>query len=122
MARLEDLRVWRAAMDLATGVYRVTLNGQLARHFGLLDQLRRPAVSIPSNITGCYGLGTRPQLVRTLLLALGSARELDVQLQIARQLGFIDEQELRPLPALCSTVIGILVNLLKSLGSRFLPW
>ena len=122
MAQLQDLRVWRAAMDLATAVYRVTLEEPLARHYGLIDQLRRSAVSVPSNIAEGYGLATKPQLIRTLRLALGSARELDIQLQIVQRLGLLHQRELKPLSDLCNTVIGMLVNMLKSLGSQFKPW
>jgi four helix bundle protein len=118
MAQLEELRVWQAAMDLATTVYRVTLDEPLVKHFGLIDQLRRTAVSVPSNIAEGYGLGTKPQLIRTLRLALGSARESDTQLQIVCRLQLLDAGDLRPLSDLCNTVIGMLVNLLKSLGSQ----
>ena len=122
MAHLQELRVWQAAMDLATAVYRVTLSGPLAKHYGLIDQLRRSAVSIPSNIAEGYGLGTKPQLIRTLRLALGSARELDVQLQIVHRLQFIDEKDLESLTGLCNAVTGMLVNWLRALGSQFKPW
>ena len=60
MAQLQELRVWRAAMGLATAVYRLTLEEPLARHYGLIDQLRRAAVSVPSNIAEGYGLAAKP--------------------------------------------------------------
>ena len=119
MAPLEELRVWKSAMDLATAVYGATLRHPLTKHYRLADQLRGAAVSVPSNIAEGYGLGTRPQLVRTARLALGSARELDTQLQIVGRLQLIDEAELALLTDLCSAVIGMLVNLLRSLGSHF---
>jgi len=109
-------------MDLATAVYRLTLESPLARHFALIDQIRRSAVSIPSNIAEGYGLSTKPQLVRTLRIALGSARELDIQLQIVGRLELVDTNFLIPLSDLCSSVIGMLTNLLKSLGSQFEQW
>src|SRR2546422_7737778 len=56
--------------------YRLTLEPPLSRHYSLSDQIRRAAPSIPANIAEGYGLATRPQFVRCLRIALGSANEL----------------------------------------------
>jgi four helix bundle protein len=121
MPHLHELRVFQAAMDLSTAVYRLTLDEPLARHFGLVNQLRCAAVSIPSNIAEGYGLATRAQLIRGLRIALGSARELEVQLEIVGRLCLAEKETLAALAGRSHAVIGMLVNMLKSLGSKPTP-
>ena len=89
----QDLTVWREAMGLVEDVYRVTSRFPVQERYGLTGQLRRAAVSIASNI----GEGKRRRRQRALHyhldIALGSQGEVEVQLEIARRLGFIDERD-----------------------------
>jgi four helix bundle protein len=84
-----NLKVWQAAMTLVEDVYRVTTTFPTQERFGLTSQLRRAAVSVPSNI----GEGKRRKrekvLAHHLDIALGSQGELEVQLEIARRVGFL---------------------------------
>src|SRR5207244_10015477 len=86
MRRLESLEAWRAARQLAVIAYRLTLEPPLSRHFSLADQIRRAAPSVPANVAEGYGLATRPQFVRCLRIALGSAMELRTHLEIVMDL------------------------------------
>ncbi len=82
------LAVWKDAMRLARETYRITATFPASERFGLTSQMRRAAVSVPSNIAEGAAKGTRPELIRSLLIARGSLAELDTQLWIARDLGF----------------------------------
>jgi len=88
-----DLKVWQASMDLVEDVFRVTRAFPADERFGLTAQIRRASVSIPSNI----GEGKRRKRQRAFLyhldVALGSQGEVEVQLEIARRVGFLEERD-----------------------------
>jgi four helix bundle protein len=82
------LDVWRDAMSLVESIYEITTNFPERERFGLSSQLRRSAVSVPSNIAEGAARRSTPELLRFLSIARGSLAELDTQLQIAVRLGF----------------------------------
>ena len=84
------LDVWKDSMRLARDIYRVSVAFPESERFGLTTQLRRCAVSVPSNIAEGAGRGGRKEYAHHLRIARGSLMELDTQLWIARDLGFID--------------------------------
>ena len=61
--------------------------------FGIVNQMRRSAVSIPSNIAEGYGRSTNAELIRFLYIALGSSNELDTQIEISKNLKFINDED-----------------------------
>lgn len=83
-----DLRVWQDAMHLVTSVYRETEKLPPDERFGLISQMRRAAVSIPSNIAEGAARETRRDFLRFLSHARGSLAELETQWLIARDLGY----------------------------------
>jgi four helix bundle protein len=83
------LDVWKDAMRLVSRVYRVTQAFPEAERHGLTQQVRRAAVSVPSNIAEGAARGTRRELIRFLCIARGSLSELDTQLWIAHDLGYL---------------------------------
>ena len=85
---LEDLIVWKKAMTLAEEVYELTLDFPIEERFGLISQMRRCAISIPSNIAEGAGRNTNKQFVNFLNISNGSAYELQTQLLLSSQLGF----------------------------------
>ncbi|MGA2966185.1 MAG: four helix bundle protein [Terriglobales bacterium] len=89
----QDLRIWQEAMDLTVEIYRVT--GGFPKHeiYGLASQMRRAAVSVPSNIAEGKGHRSDPEFVRFLLHARGSLLELQTQLLIARRLQYLSEEK-----------------------------
>ena len=89
----EDLRVWRRAMDLVLGVYRCTALFPKQEIYGLTSQMRRSAVSVPSNIAEGKGRFSRKELLQFLFHARGSLLELRTQITIARELGFLSAPE-----------------------------
>ena len=84
------LDVWKDSMRLARDIYRVSASFPDSERFGLTAQIRRCAVSVPSNIAEGAGRGGRKEYAHHLRIARGSLMELDTQLWIARDLGFID--------------------------------
>jgi len=88
-----DLRIWQEAMDLTVEIYRVT--GGFPKHetYGLVSQMRRAAVSVPSNIAEGKGYRSDSEFVRFLLHARGSLLELQTQLLIARRLQYLSEEK-----------------------------
>ena len=86
----KELQVWQLAKELAVLVYDATETGRVAKDFGLKDQMRRAAVSIPSNIAEGDERDTNKDFVRFLYIAKGSPAELRTQLEIALEVGYID--------------------------------
>jgi four helix bundle protein len=118
MRHLESLEAFRHGRELAVSVHRLTDLAPLKRYRSLTDQLQRASVSIPSNVAEAFALGTRPQLVRGLRIALGSAFELQTQLWIADRAGRLPETPLAAQTiAAADRETGLLVGLLKSYGA-----
>lgn len=86
-----DLEVWKDAMRLVREAYRVTASFPDSEKFGLTSQIRRSAISIPSNIAEGAARGGRVELIRFLTIACGSLAELDTQIWIARDLGYLND-------------------------------
>jgi four helix bundle protein len=89
----QDLRIWQEAMDLTVEIYRVTGGFPRNETYGLASQMRRAAVSVPSNIAEGKGHRSDPEFVRFLLHARGSLLELQTQLLIARRLQYLPEKK-----------------------------
>lgn len=85
----KDLDVWNKAMELAGEVYSVTRQFPREEVYGLTSQTRRAAVSIPSNIAEGAARDSRKEFIQFLHVALGSVAELETQLILATQMGFI---------------------------------
>jgi four helix bundle protein len=108
-----NLRVWRAAKELAVMIYRTTARGPLSRDYSLRDQLRRAAISIPSNIAEDDERDTNRDSVRFLYNAKGSLAELRTQLEIALEVAALDRAAYDPLESKCSEVGRMLGALIK---------
>jgi four helix bundle protein len=89
----EELEVWKLAMELCTEVYSLTNTDFFSKDFALKDQIRRSAISIPSNISEGYEREGINQFVYFLVIAKGSCGELRTQLKIANTLNYINEKE-----------------------------
>ena len=88
-----NLQVWQDAIELTTIIYNITKNFPREEMFGIVNQMRRSAVSIPSNIAEGYGRSTNAELIRFLYIALGSSNELDTQIEISKNLKFINDED-----------------------------
>lgn len=116
----EDLIVWQKAVDLCKQVYEFSASFPPDERFGLISQIRRSAVSIPSNIAEGYGRGTPSEYMRFLRVARGSLYELETQLVIAARLGFLDAarfQEIREHTRECGRILAGLLRSIENHGS-----
>ena len=84
-----DLHAWREAMALVEVVYRATAHFPKAELFGLVSQIRRCAISVPSNIAEGAARNSTRELVQFLGISCGSLSELETQLELARRLGYL---------------------------------
>jgi four helix bundle protein len=112
------LQVWQRSKDLAVTIYTMTREGTIARDFGLIDQIRRAAVSIPSNIAEGDERETNKEAVRFLYIAKGSLAELRTQLEIAHHVGYIKQEIWQTLDNECGQIGRMLGSLIKSRSNR----
>ena len=116
--RLDRLDAWKVAQELAHRAYLLTLDPKLAKHFALIDQIRRASLSIPANIAEGYSLGTTPQFVRGLKIALGSNTELYSHLTILEKLDLVPRSEVSAILGPCSRSIALIIGLIRKLSTR----
>ena len=111
----KDLVAWQKSMDLVTAVYRASLGFPKEEIFGLVSQIRRAAVSVPSNIAEGHARTSKKEFQYFLSNARGSLAELETQLTIAHQLAYIDETGINQLLDRLGEVGRILNGLLAAL-------
>jgi four helix bundle protein len=85
-----DLIAWQKGMDLVVEIYKLTEQLPEYEKFGLIQQLRRAAVSIPSNIAEGYARTTKTEFARFIDIAMGSTREIQTQLEICERLQYLE--------------------------------
>ena len=118
MGTFKDLLAWQKSLTLAKKVYQVTGNFPTEERFGLVNQMRRCAVSIPSNIAEGYGRGSDKELLRFLYVALGSSNELETQLILSLELSFMKEEDSRMLQGLNTEVNKMILSLIYNLKTK----
>jgi four helix bundle protein len=114
----QDLVVWQKAMDLATEIYRISQTFPSAEMYGLISQMRRAAVSIPSNIAEGQGCLTKGEFSQFLGNARGLLLELETQILVARNLNYLDEPALTNLLDITAEVGRLLNGLLSAIRKR----
>ena len=115
MGNYNELKVWSKSVDLAIAVYRATAKFPEDEIFGLRMQMRRAAVSIPSNLAEGAGRSTPKDYRRFVLHARGSILELETQIVISERLEFIDAQKCAALRKATGEVGRMLNGLLRYL-------
>src|SRR5690349_1128288 len=110
-----DLRVWNTAVSLVLEVYRITESLPQAERFGLASQLRRAVVSVPSNIAEGHARSTRGEYKNALSMARGSVAEIEVQLMLAKELGYVQPEFVAKALEFCETVSRMITNLKRAL-------
>ena len=111
----EGLDVWKEGCNIAVEIYGVTNNGPFSKDFGLRDQIRRCAVSIPSNIAEGKERESVRELIRYLYIAKGSAAELKTQLLISSKVGYLDKQSFINLSEKIERISGMLGSFIRTL-------
>ena len=109
-----DLIVWQRAMDLADEVYRLSRLLPREELFSLADQMRRAAVSVPSNIAEGHGRQTEKEFRQFLSVALGSVYELETQLQIGVRQTYFRETDVQEALSLCREISKMLTRLITA--------
>jgi four helix bundle protein len=114
----KDLVAWQKSMDLVMATYRATAGFPRDELFGLTSQLRRAAVSIPSNIAEGQGRLSEKEFRYFLGQARGSLMEVETQMQIAESLGYLQREQTAVLLQSCAEVGRILNGLLASVSKQ----
>jgi four helix bundle protein len=113
-----DLSVWRKSVGLVTDIYKVTQAFPKEEVYSLTTQIRRAAVSVPSNIAEGWGRNTTKEYIQFLTIARGSLLELETQLIISHNLNYITGQSLQKILEKTQEINKMLNALMKSLGRR----
>ncbi|MGB7623641.1 MAG: four helix bundle protein [Terriglobia bacterium] len=113
--KYSDLIVWQKAMDLTSEVYSVTKCFPKDEIYGLTSQLRRAAVSVPSNIAEGQGRKSTSEFLHHLSIAYGSLLEMETQVMIAERLAYLEQQVVASLMTRTSEVGKLINGLSKSL-------
>lgn len=125
MGPYKNLTVWQKSMLLAKEIYTVTASYPQSEVYGLVSQMRRCVVSIPSNIAEGYGRGSNRDLVHFLYISLGSSNELETQLLLSQEFGYISDAKADVLITLNGEVNKMLSSLIYkrtlSVKSNFTP-
>lgn len=116
-ASFKDLVAWQKGAEMTVAVDKLTATFPVSERFGLTDQLRRAAVSVPSNVSEGYGRSTRGEYLLFLGHARGSCNEAETQLVIARALGYGTAEELARAEKLVADVSRLLGALIRGLRS-----
>jgi four helix bundle protein len=111
-----ELIVWGKAMDLAVAIYRSTDTFPSSERFGLTNQLRRAAVSVPSNIAEGQGRASTRDFLHFLSIARGSLQEVQTQIELARRLEYLDEAACLRLLNDSEEVVRLINGLCRSLA------
>ena len=109
------LRAFELADDIAVQIYQITKQYPKDELYGLVSQMRRAAVSVPSNIVEGCARNSQSEYVRFLDIAFGSLRELHYQLKLSERLGFINNKEIQSLISTITEAEKVLNSLIRSL-------
>jgi four helix bundle protein len=112
-----DLLVWQKGIDLVKEIYLLSDQFPNQEIYGLTNQIRRAAVSIPSNIAEGQGRNNNKEFRRYLKIALGSIAEIDTQLEISRSLGFITNEQTNQFQNKITDLRRMIYGLIKNLPS-----
>lgn len=111
----KDLRAWQFAYLLTKEVYTLTKAFPSSEKYGLISQMRRAAVSVPSNLAEGYNRSSRGEYRQFCSIALGSANELETQLLLARDLGMAPIFSFKPAEELLSSTLKLIGALRRSI-------
>ncbi len=116
----DKIKVWQRSYQLCLDIYRTTKGFPIEERYGLTSQIRRAALSVPSNIAEGYGRKTTPDYIRSLYIAYGSNCELETQLLLSGDLGYLKVEEFNKLQADIGEVERMLKALITSLENKHL--
>jgi len=100
----EDLEVWQKSLRLVKEVYRLSASDKFSKDYSLSDQIRRAAVSVMSNIAEGFERGSNTEFIQFLYISKGSCGEVRSQIYIARELGYLLDQDMQSCVAMCREI------------------
>jgi len=115
IAKFEDIEAWQKARELTREVYKITNQGAFARDFSLRDQFRRAAVSIMSNIAEGFGRGGNREFIQFLSMAKGSVSEVQAQLCVAVDAGYLTKDQFQQLYSLSQSTGNLIGGFIRYL-------
>lgn len=113
-----ELKVWQKSMDMVEEVYRVTLKIPDGEKFGLISQIRRAAVSVPSNIAEGYARISTKEYINFLAIARGSNAEITTQLLICKRLGYLSDLDILTAMSLLDEIGKMISAIISKLGTK----
>ncbi len=114
----KDLEVWKNSIELVKEVYEVTGNYPQSEMYGLVNQMRRAAISVPSNIAEGAARNSSKEFVRFLSVSQGSLSELETQIIVSERLGFLESQYSKGLSDKMALIRAQLTGLVRSIKQR----
>lgn len=118
MASYKDLIVWQKSYSLSLLVYKATIQFPKEEIFGLISQMRRCSVSIPSNIAEGNYRGSKKEQLQFLRIAFASGAELETQLLLSKDLLYLKEKEYLTISTTLSEIMKMLNVLIKNVSSK----
>jgi len=109
----KDLRVWQKGIELVRQIYQITKSFPQEEQYGLVSQMRRAAISIPSNIAEGFRRRFSREQKQFLNVALGSSAELETQLIIAKELNYLDKNREQEIMSALNYISAMLVTMCK---------
>ena len=113
--KFEDIDAWQRARELTREIYRVTNQGAFAKDLGLRDQVRRASVSIMSNIAEGFGRGGNREFIQFLSMAKGSVSEVQAQLYVAVDAGYLTKDQFQQLYSLSESTGNLIGGFIRYL-------
>lgn len=118
----KDLDVWKKAIDLVASIYKITSSFPKEALYGLTSQIRRAAVSIPSNIAEGAARNQYKEFIQFLYIALASGAEIETQLIISKMLGFIADEKSQELINELNSISRMIQGLIKQIKNHVHVW
>jgi four helix bundle protein len=117
IVQFRDLKVWKLGKEIVLDVYRITKEFPREEIYGLMAQMRKAAVSIPSNVAGGFNRVHNKEYRQFLYVSLGSCAELETQVEISAELGYVDQKGLALMIEKLDHEARMLRNLIRKLSS-----
>lgn len=112
----KDLELYQLSMDFVILIYKITNHFPKEEQYGLTSQIRRAAISIPSNISEGAARKYTKEFIQFLYYSLGSAAEIETQIEISKRLNFVDDTE--DIEKSIKSIINMLTGLIRSLKNK----
>mgnify|MGYP003611930403 CR=1 FL=1 len=118
MGNFKELLVWKKSIEFVTEIYEITASFPSEEKFGLVSQIRRSAVSIPSNIAEGNARRSSADYIQFLKIARGSGAEVETQIIISKNLGFIEDVKSEELTSKITEIMKMINGLINYLKTK----